>query len=64
LNAAPAAIVATGVFAYDFYPGSNGVAHGGVQQSTDTVVPRTFAVLVTHGDATSYTYSVSIEGLK
>jgi hypothetical protein len=57
LNAAPTAITATGQYAYALYPGA-ATAAGDVQQTTQQVLPRTFRITVTHGDGSSYTYSV------
>ncbi len=57
LNANPTAITATGLTVYEVYPGV-GAAGGGVTQRTSASLPRTFRVTVTHGDASSYTYSV------
>lgn len=58
LNAAPTAVTATGQFLYVLYPGI-GTAAGGVTQNTSQGLPRTWRATVTHGDASSYTYSVS-----
>ena len=55
LHAAPAAVVATGLQVYVLYPGVTG---GAVSQPTQIILPRTWRVQVTHGDATNYTYSV------
>ena len=60
LNGAPPAIVATGIYAYEFYPGITSSVSGpnNVNQRTSTSLPRTWRVQVQVGDATSYTYSV------
>ncbi len=55
LNAAPAVVTAVGTFAYLLYPGAGA---GGLTQATSGGLPRTWRVQVTHGDASSYTYSV------
>ncbi len=55
LHAAPAAVIATGMQVYALYPGVTG---GAVSQPTQIVLPRTWRVQVTHGDASSYSYSV------
>lgn len=55
INTAPAAIITTGIFLHAVYPGAAG---GALTQTTGQPVPRTFRVQVTHGDASSYTYSV------
>jgi hypothetical protein len=57
LNATPAAVVATGQYAYELYPGASGAAAGSVQQRTAAALPRRFELTVVHGDASSYTYS-------
>jgi hypothetical protein len=56
--ALPTAVTATGVYCYEFYPGI-GAAGGGVVQRTSCVVPRTWQAQVIHGDASSYTYSLT-----
>ena len=53
-NSAPTAVTATGSYAYIFYPGNN----TGGTQSWGTAIPRTFALVVGHNDASNYTYSV------
>lgn len=61
LNAAPTAITATGIYGYVLYPGIGAAAaagNGGMNQVTSEVLPRTWFVQVTHGDGSSYTYSV------
>lgn len=60
LNGAPTAIVATGTYDYEFYPGVSGVVAGSnnVNGRTSTSLPRIWRLTVTHGDASSYTYSV------
>ena len=58
LNANPSAVTSTGNgTVYIVYP-STLTAAGNVTQSTQAVLPRTFRITVTHGDASSYTYSV------
>lgn len=57
MNAAPTAIIATGLVGYAFYPGS--VATGaGIVQVSSVPLPRTWQVSVTHADGSSYTYSL------
>lgn len=56
LNANPTAVTAIGTTAYMLYPGAS--TTGQVQQATSQVLPRTWRVNVSHGDASSYTYSV------
>jgi hypothetical protein len=56
LNSAPTAITAIGQTIYSLCPGATG---GAVTQTTQAALPRTWRVAVTHGDASSYTYSVS-----
>lgn len=61
LAADPTAIGATGTYGYEIYPGATtaGVAgSGNVNARTSAVLPKTFRVVVTHGDADSATYSV------
>jgi hypothetical protein len=58
LNATPTAVIATGTYVYDLFPAAI-TAQGGITQATDQFVPRTWRVNVVHGDASSYTYSVS-----
>lgn len=57
LNAAPTAVTTTGIFCYEIHPGAvtAGVA---VPQRTSGRLPRSFTVTVSHGDASSYTYSL------
>lgn len=62
LNAAPTAIVSTGRYFYELYPGSSTAGTGGsnnINQRTSGVLPRTWVLTVDVGDASSYTYSVS-----
>lgn len=57
LNAAPTAILATGQYGYLLGPGC--VSSGGsIAQTTAGILPKTWAIEVVHGDASSYTYSV------
>lgn len=55
MNAAPAAVIATGHTVYLFGPlntsGSNITVYNGI-------LPRTWRISVTHGDSSNYTYSV------
>lgn len=53
-NNAPTAITAIGFTAYFIYPGIN----AGGSQASSGFFGRTWRVRVTHGDSTSYTYSV------
>lgn len=55
LNAAPTAVTGTGLKLYVVDPGSSG---GNATQATEASLPRTFRITVTHGDGSSYTYSV------
>lgn len=60
LNAAPTAVTATGITSYVLYPGA--LATGTtVTQTAAGVLPKTFYVQVTHGDSSSYTYSVGYQ---
>lgn len=54
LNSLPTAVIATGIGMYAVLAGIT----GGSPQSSSTVLPRTWRVLVQVGDASSYTYSV------
>ena len=56
LNAAPTAVTATGTTSYALYP--FGAVAGDVTQATSFYLPRMFSISVTHGDSSSYTYSV------
>lgn len=59
LNATPTAVITTGTFAYVWYPGA--VLPGGgtsIAQVLSAPVPRTWAVTIVVGNATSYTYSL------
>lgn len=55
LNTALAAIIANGTYTYELYPSSSGT---GFSQKISGVLPRTFRVLITHGDGSNYTYSL------
>ena len=56
LNSAPTAVTATGTTSYALYP--FGAISGALTQSTSGYLPREFSISVTHGDSSSYTYSV------
>jgi hypothetical protein len=58
LAANPTAVTSAALFVYEFYPGASSAAAGGVTVRTACVLPRTFRVIVTHGNANSITYSV------
>lgn len=60
VNAAPTLLIATGYYAFILYPGI-GATVGDVTQTTSGVLGRTWDILVTHGDATSYTYNVGYQ---
>lgn len=60
VNTAPTAVTATGKFTYMIYPGA---AAGGYTQVTNAAVPGNYIVRVTHGDASSYTYEVAVQGI-
>lgn len=57
-DAAP--IIATGTFAFVLHPDRGAAAHG-VRIAVAGQIPRDWDVQVVHGDASSYTYSVSGE---
>lgn len=56
LNADPTAVTATGTTSYALYP--FGAVSGNVTQATEFYLPALFSISVTHGDSSSYTYSV------
>lgn len=56
LNSAPTAVTGTGTTSYVLYP--FGAVAGSVTQATSFYLPRQFSITVTHGDSSSYTYSV------
>jgi hypothetical protein len=58
LAADPTAVTTAALFVYEFYPGASTAAAGGVTARTACSLPRTFRVIVTHGNANSMTYSV------
>lgn len=60
LNAAPTAVTANGTTTYLLYPGALNT-NTTVTQIGGGALPRTFYVQVTHGDASSYTYSVGYQ---
>jgi hypothetical protein len=60
-GATPTFRTATGVYVYVYYPGAAGV--GGLDQTSQTVLPRTWRALVQHGDASNYTYSLGFSAI-
>lgn len=60
LNAAPTAVIATGITTYVVYP-SGGAAAAITQLTTGLALPPEFTITVGKGDASSYTYAVSYE---
>jgi hypothetical protein len=58
LVADAAAILATGTYAFEVNP-SAGAASGGVRAAVARHLPQEWRITVAHGDASSYTYSVS-----
>lgn len=54
--AAAAAVITTGLRAYNAYPGAAG--SGNYTNAVNFQIPRTFRIGVTVGDSTSYTYSI------
>jgi len=62
INAAPTAIAAIGTFAYLVYPGASATAPGAVTYNVVQVTPasitKNISISITHGDTSSYTYSV------
>jgi hypothetical protein len=57
INNVPTAITTPGVYCYLYYPGATGTSFF-IKTSYSVPVPRMFDVVVSHIDATSYTYSV------
>lgn len=58
VSPAPAAVIATGTFVYQVYPGLGAIV-GDVTQNTNGLLPSIWTILVTVGGVQSYTYSVS-----
>ena len=54
------AVIATGLYVYEFVQSAN-VAAGAVKESLSRFLPVQWDVQVVHGDASSYTYSLSCE---
>lgn len=64
LNASPTAIIATGQYVYEVYPGSSTAGAAGsnlVNQRTSSALPKTWIAYIFHADGSSYTYSVSYQ---
>jgi hypothetical protein len=57
LGIAPVAISGTGTYVY-MYSKNAGAAHDGINTTFDVSLPKTMQLTVTHGNATSITYSV------
>lgn len=57
LTASPTAVTAIGEYGYLLYPGVS-TAQAAIKQATSGVLPRSWYVYITAGDASSYTYSV------
>jgi hypothetical protein len=55
-----AAITATGIYVYELMPNASAAA-GDVLETVGRVLPCVWDVQVTHGDGSSYTYSVGVE---
>lgn len=60
LSTGGTAITATGTFVYEFYPNAAAAANN-VKEAISRVLPALWDVSVTHGDGSSYTYSISCE---
>lgn len=60
-GAAPAAITATGARVYIFSPWNLSAAANGITAVTGVPLPQRFDVIVLHGDASLYTYSLLVE---
>jgi hypothetical protein len=63
LNSAPTAVIATGMVFYVIYPTSYANSNA-TQAVAYPPLPRTWRIQVTHGDGSSYTYSVGLSLLK
>jgi len=61
LLVASAAVIATGVISYVIHPGVSAPAGSNVAQVASIPIPQDLDIVVTHGDASSYTYGVSLE---
>lgn len=61
-NGGPTLVTATGLYAYEFYPGGLSAAPstsaGFVVQRVSCALPRSWSAVVNVGDASSYTYSL------
>ena len=55
-----AAQTATGIYVYEMMP-NNSVAAGNVIETAGRALPCVWDIQVTHGDSSSYTYSVGVE---
>jgi hypothetical protein len=60
INTAPTAVTTTGQYVYMLYPGVDSTNSNNAQ-NVSQVLPQQFRVSVTHGDSSSYTYSVSYQ---
>jgi hypothetical protein len=60
MNAGAAAILATGIYVYELMP-NDAAAVGDVKETVGRPLPCAWDVQVTHGDSSSYTYSVGVE---
>jgi hypothetical protein len=59
INATPAAIIATGIYVFDLYPGASGTIANNITQRTAGLLPKIWFVRINPGDASSYTYSIA-----
>lgn len=60
VNAGGAPVTSAVTRIYEFYPHA-GAASGFIQESLGRALGKEFDVLVTHGDASNYTYEVKAE---
>lgn len=57
INTSPTAVTATGTYAYVIYPSAT--SGSAFTQPTNAPLPYKWSINIAHGDASSYTYSVS-----
>jgi hypothetical protein len=63
LSTGGTAIVATGLYVYEFYPTAPAAA-GNVKEAQSKQLPGQWQANVIHGDTSSYTYSLSADVLR
>lgn len=60
INTLPTAITAAGSYVVQVYPSIDNV-NSNITQTISQTIPRTFRLDVVHGDASNYTYSLSVD---